>query len=172
MPKKIIFLYLLISLNVFGQKKHTQEDITYDAIDYFVANPSLEGINNLNTIEANFWKNQDKKSKEGLLSIVILNCNKAYFENEFGKTNQAITSYEKAWKTYQTYQLTDYDIIDYCLKPLGNLYTIMGDYDNAENTIKHYYFIANEEKNESAKIAAIINLSNVYQSSGKKQHGY
>ncbi|WP_371811635.1 CHAT domain-containing protein [Flavobacterium sp. M31R6] len=167
MPKKIIFLYLLISLNVFGQKKHTQEDITYDAIDYFVANPSLEGINNLNTIEANFWKNQDKKSKEGLLSIVILNCNKAYFENEFGKTNQAITSYEKAWKTYQTYQLTDYDIIDYCLKPLGNLYTIMGDYDNAENTIKHYYFIANEEKNESAKIAAIINLSNVYQSSGK-----
>lgn len=167
MPKKIIFLCLLVSLNVFGQKKHTQEEITYDAIDYFVANPSLEGINNLNTIETNFWKNQDKKSKEGLLSIVILNCNKAYFENEFGKTNQAIISYEKAWKTYQTYQLADYDIIEYCLKPLGNLYTIMGDYDNAENTIKHYYFIANIEKNESKKIAALLNLSNVYQSSGR-----
>ncbi|PZX93872.1 hypothetical protein DOS84_07935 [Flavobacterium aquariorum] len=167
MPKKIIFLCLLVSLNVFGQKKHTQEEITYDAIDYFVANPSLEGINNLNTIETNFWKNQDKKSKEGLLSIVILNCNKAYFENEFGKTNQAIISYEKAWKTYQTYQLADYDIIEYCLKPLGNLYTIMGDYDNAENTIKHYYFIANIEKNESKKTAALLNLSNVYQSSGR-----
>jgi CHAT domain-containing protein len=152
-----------------GQKKHTQEDVTYDAIDYFVANPSLEGIQNLNTIEATFWQNQNKKSKEGLLSIVVLNCNKAYFENKFGKTNHAISSYEKAWKIYQTYQLTDYDIIEYCLKPLGNLYTVIGDYDNAENTIKHYYFIANVAKNESIKIAAILNLSNVYQSSGKSE---
>jgi CHAT domain-containing protein len=167
MLKNIVLLYLFISLTVFGQKKHTKEEITYEAIDFFVANPTLEGIQNLNTIEANFWKNQNQKSKTALLSIVVLNCNKAYFENKFGKTNQAITSYEKAWKIYQTYQLTNYDIIEYCLKPLGNLYTIIGDYDNAENTIKHYYFIANVEKNESNKIAAILNLSNVYQSSGK-----
>ena len=167
MLKNILLLYLFTSLTVFGQKRPTQEDITYDAIDFFVANPTLDGIQNLNTIETNFWKNQDKKSKEALLSIVVLNCNKAYFENKFGKTNQAIRSYEKAWKIYQTCQLTDYDIIEYCLKPLGNLYTIIGDYDNAENTIKHYYFIANIEKNESNKIAAILNLSNVYQSSGK-----
>ncbi|MBW4359311.1 CHAT domain-containing protein [Flavobacterium taihuense] len=167
MLKNIIFFYLFASLTVFGQKKNLSEDITYNAIDYFVANPSQEGIKKLNTIEARFWKNQDKKSKEELMSIVVLDCNKAYFENEFGKTNQAITSYEKAWKIYQTYQLTNYDIVEYCLKPLGNLYTIIGDYDNAENTIKHYYFIANIEKNESNKIAAILNLSNVYQSSGK-----
>jgi len=169
MLKNIVFFYLFVSLTVFGQKKHTQEDSTYDAIDYFVANPSLEGVQNLNTIEAAFWKNQNKKSKEGLLSIVVLNCNKAYFENKLGKTNQAISSYEKAWKIYQTYLLTDYDIIEYCLKPLGNLYTVIGDYDNAENIIKHYYFIANAVKNESIKIAAILNLSNVYQSSGKSE---
>ena len=169
MLKNIVFFYLFASLAVFGQKKHTQEDLTYDAIDYFVANPSVEGLQNLNTIEATFWKNQNKKSKEELLSIVVLNCNKAYYENKFGKTNQAISSYEKAWKTYQTYQLSDYDIIEYCLKPLGNLYTIVGDYDNAENAIKHYYFIANQEKNESQKVAAILNLSNVYQSSGKSE---
>jgi CHAT domain-containing protein len=167
MLKKIILFYLLTSLTVFGQKTHTQEDITYEAIDYFVANPTLEGIQNLNTIEADFWKNQNQKSKTALLSIVVLNCNKAYFENKFGKTNQAIASYEKAWKLYQTYQLTNYDIVEFCLKPLGNLYTIIGDYDNAENTIKHYYFIANQEKHEVNTIAAILNLSNVYQSSGK-----
>lgn len=167
MLKNIIFFYLFTSLTVFGQKRQTQEDITYEAIDYFVANPTIEGIQNLSTIETNFWKNQNKKSKDGLLSIVVLNCNKAYFENKFGKTSQAISSYEKAWKIHQTYQLTDYDIVEYCLKPLGNLYTIIGDYDNAENTIKQYYFIANQEKNESNKIAAILNLSNVYQSSGK-----
>jgi CHAT domain-containing protein len=167
MLKNIVLLYLFTSLTLFGQKRHTQEDITYEAIDFFVANPTLEGIQHLNTIEANFWKNQNQKSKNALLSIVILNCNKAYFENKFGKTNQAIASYEKAWKTYQTYQLTDYDIVEFCLKPLGNLYTILGDYDNAENIIKHYYFISNSEKNENNTIAAILNLSNVYQSSGK-----
>jgi CHAT domain-containing protein len=167
MLKKIVFLSLFISLTLFGQKKRAQEDITYEAIDFFVSNPTLDGIQNLNTIETHFWKNQDKKSKEGLLSIVVLNCNKAYFENIFGKTNQAIKSYEKAWKIYQTYQLSEYDIVEYCLKPLGNLYTIIGDYDNAENTIKHYYFIANQEKNENNTIAAVLNLSIVYQNSGK-----
>ena len=140
MMKNYIFFYLFVTLSLFGQKQKHQEDITYDAIDYFVANPTLEGIKNLNTIETLFWKSQDKKSKQELLSIVVLNCNKGYFENKFGKTNQAITSYEKAWKTYQNYQLTDYDIVEYCLKPLGNLYTIIGDYDNAENTIKQYFY--------------------------------
>lgn len=167
MMKNIVFFYLFTSLTLFGQKKHTQEDIVYEAIDFFVANPTLKGIQNLHTIEADFWKNQNQKSKNELLSMVVLNCNKAYFENKFGKTNQAIGSYEKAWKIYQTYQLTNYDIVEFCLKPLGNLYTIIGDYDNAENTIKHYYFIANQEKNEVNTIAAILNLSNVYQSSGK-----
>lgn len=166
MIKKSILLYLFTIGSLYGQKQ-PQEGITYDAIDYFTANPSLEGIKDLNTIESLFWKSQDKKTKEGLLSIVVLNCNKGYFENKFGKTNQAITSYEKAWKTYQTYQLTDYDIIEFCLKPLGNLYTIIGDYNNAENTIKQYYFIANKQKNEPQKIAAILNLSNVYQNSGR-----
>lgn len=166
MIKNSILFYLFTIVSLYGQKQQ-QEEITYNAIDYFVANPSLEGIKTLNTVETLFWKNQDKKTKEGLLSIVVLNCNKGYFENKFGKTNQAIASYEKAWKTYQDYLLTDYDIVEYCLKPLGNLYTIIGDYNNAENTIKHYYFIANTQKNESQKISAILNLSNVYQNSGR-----
>ncbi|PWB22709.1 CHAT domain-containing protein, partial [Flavobacterium sp. HTF] len=66
----------------------------------------------------------------------------------------------------QKNRFKNYDIIEYCLKPLGNLYTILGDYVNAENTIKQYYFIANQQKNEPQKIAAILNLSNVYQNTG------
>ncbi|PTT04412.1 hypothetical protein DBR27_09490, partial [Flavobacterium sp. HMWF030] len=49
--------------------------------------------------------------------------------------------------------------------------TVLGDYDNAENTIKQYFFIVNTSKNypdtAKQKFAAILNLSNVYQSSGK-----
>lgn len=158
-----VFLFLFLSLNVLGQ---TQEDQIYNAIDVFTAKPSAEALSNLTKAESDFWKNSKPKTKDELLAIVILNCNKAYFENQFGQTLNAVKSYEKAWLIYQKNKFKNYDIIEYCLKPLGNLYTILGDYENAENIIKQYYFIASDEKNETQKVAAILNLSNVYQNTG------
>jgi len=162
---------LLITLNVLGQNLLTPEDKIYNAVDAYSANPTVDELQNLTNADKDFWKNSMPKRKNELLAIVVLNCNKAYYENSFGKTNQAISSYEKAWQVYQKNKLSGYDITEYCLKPLGNLYTIVGDYDNAENTIKQYYFIANVEKNSPGasgqKIAAILNLSNVYQNTGR-----
>ena len=164
----ICFIFFFINLNVFGQH---QEDKIYSAIDVFVANPSAKALPNLTKTEFDFWKNTAPKTKDDLLAIVVLNCNKAYYENQFGQTKKAIYSYEKAWQIYQKQHLSNYDIIEYCLKPLGNLYTVLGDYDSAENTIKQYFFIINTTKNypdaAKQKFAAILNLSNVYQSSGK-----
>ncbi|WP_417942894.1 CHAT domain-containing protein [Flavobacterium sp. RS13.1] len=157
-------IFLFVNVNVFGQNP---EDKIYNVIDIFVANPSVKALQNLTNTEAAFWRNPKPKTKDELLAIVILNCNKAYYQNQFGQTHNAVSGYEKAWQIYLKYKLKDYDIIEYCLKPLGNLYTVLGDYDSAENTIKQYYFIANLEKNEPQKIAAILNLSNVYQNSGK-----
>ena len=167
MVKNIFYLLLFTTLTVFGQNWLTPEVKIYNAVDAYSSNPTVEGLQNLYKADKDFWKNQKPKSKKELLAITVLNCNKAYYENQFGKTNQAISSYEKAWQVYQKYKLSDYDISEYCLKPLGNLYTIIGDYDNAENTIKQYYFIAGAEKNQSQKIAAILNLSNVYQNTGR-----
>ncbi|MBF4464595.1 CHAT domain-containing protein [Flavobacterium sp. LC2016-12] len=161
-------IFFFINLNVFGQH---QEDKIYNTIDVFVAHPSAKALQNLTKTEADFWRNSKPKTTDELLAIVVLNCNKAYYENQFGQTEKAISSYEKAWQIYQKQQLSNYDIIEFCLKPLGNLYTVLGDYDNAENTIKQYFFIVNTTKNYSdaqkQKFAAILNLSNVYQSSGK-----
>jgi len=167
MVKNIFYLLIFTTLNVFGQNALSTEDKIYDAVDVFSGNPTSEGLQNLTQVATDFWKNPKPKSKAELLAIVILNCNKAYYENQFGQTNLAISSYEKAWQIYQKNKLSNYDIIEFCLKPLGNLYTIIGDYDNAENTIKQYYFIANTEKNQTQKIAAILNLSNVYQNTGR-----
>jgi len=162
------FIFLFLSLNVFGQN---QEDKIYNAVDVFVTQPSAKALQNLRNIENDFWKSARPKTKDEFLAIVILNCNKAYYENQFGQTQNAISSYEKAWQIYQKQKLSNYDIIEFCLKPLGNLYTILGDYDSAENTIKQYFFIVNTFKNypetQKQKFAAILNLSNVYQSSGK-----
>ncbi|WP_264531938.1 CHAT domain-containing protein [Flavobacterium sp. N502540] len=168
MIKRHCYIFFFSTLFLFGQN---QEDQIYTAIDSFIAHPSAKTLQDLTNTESVFWKNPKSKTKDELLAIVVLNCNKAYYENQFGKTEKAIASYEKAWRIYQKNKLVDYDIIEYCLKPLGNLYTVLGDYDSAENTIKQYFFIVNTTPNypdaQKQKFAAILNLSNVYQSSGK-----
>jgi len=162
----LIFCFLTLTVSA-----QNQEDKIYNAIDVFVAHPSAKALQNLTNAEADFWRNPKPKTKDELLAIVVLNCNKAYYENQFGQTQNAISSYEKAWQIYQKNKLSNYDIVEFCLKPLGNLYTVLGDYDSAENIIKQYFFIVNTFKNypdaEKQKFAAILNLSNVYQSSGK-----
>ena len=163
---KKCLLFLFLTQISFSQSL-SLEDKIYNAIDTFIAKPTAENINNLNITEKEFWKNQKPKTKDDLLAIVILNSNKAYYEKQFNQVQKAVSSYEKAWKTYKKYNLSNYDIIEYCLKPLGNLYTLLGDYDNAENTIKQYYYIATKEKNKQQQFAAVVNLSNVYQNSGK-----
>ncbi|CAI2766247.1 CHAT domain-containing protein [Flavobacterium collinsii] len=168
MKKLYCSILFLTTMILLGQN---QEDQIYTAIDSFIAHPSSQALQNLKNTEATFWKNPKSKTKDELLAIVVLNCNKAYYENQFGKTENAITSYEKAWQIYQKNKLDSYDIIEYCLKPLGNLYTVLGDYDSAENTIKQYFFIVNTTPgypdSQKQKFAAILNLSNVYQSLGK-----
>ncbi|WP_310557395.1 CHAT domain-containing tetratricopeptide repeat protein [Flavobacterium sp.] len=163
--KNIFNILFFICLNCFGQNSNVLENKIYESIDQLVTNPSKENLQISTNSEKIFSKSAI--SKPELLALTILECNKAFYENQFGKTNYAISSYEKAWQIFQKNKLKNYDIIEYCLKPLGNLYTIIGDYDNAENTIKQYYFIANNSNNQEHKIASILNLSNVYQSSGR-----
>ncbi|WPR71889.1 CHAT domain-containing protein [Flavobacterium sp. NG2] len=166
MIKKTLF-FLLLTITVLGQNTQSLEDSIYQVIDGFVKHPSVEALIKLNQMDRRFWNDKQPKTKEELLAIVILNCNKGYYESQFGKNREATESYEKAWQLFQKNKLSHYDIVEFCLKPLGNLYTVQGDYDNAENIIKQYYYSAIKEKNQSQKIAAILNLSNVYQSAGK-----
>jgi CHAT domain-containing protein len=168
LEKTLLTVLFLSCLSSFGQKKATLEDSIYKTIDLIVANPSAENIEKLKNVEHFFWTQEATKTSNELLSIVILNCNKGYYENQLGRTNEAIKSYEKAWLLFQKNKLNHYDIVEYCLKPLGNLYNITADYDGAENTIKQYYFMANHQKEyDKHKTAAILNLCNVYESSGK-----
>jgi hypothetical protein len=160
--RKIILLILFSQLT-FSQSSTTLVDKINNTIDVFVANPTPENLQKTESSEKLF----SPKTKPDLLAIVILNCNIAYYENQFGQTNKAILSYEKAWGIFQKNKLTNFDITENCLKPLGNLYTIIGDYDNAENIIKQYYFLADANKDLNQKIAAVINLSNVIQNSGR-----
>lgn len=160
---RFLLLLLVVQFTFAQSGSHSLEDKIYQSVDEFIAHPNIESLKKLETNEKAFHP----KTKPEFLALVILECNKAYYENQFGFTTKAISTYEKAWQLFQNHQLKNYDITESCLKPLGNLYTIVGDYDNAENTIKQYFFIANIDNNQLQKTAAVLNLSNVYQSSGK-----
>ncbi len=166
---KLFFLLWITQLAFAQVKTNTLEEKIYIATENFSGNPSLESLKILENQEKLF----NPKSKAEFLAMVYLYCNKAFGLNNFNQTEKAIVTYEKAWKAYQKHAknepLETYDIVEYCLKPLGNLYTKIGDYDNAENSIKQYFYIANLENNQAHKYAAILNLTNVFYYSGKNQ---
>ena len=161
---KLFFLLFFITSIVSSQ---TLEDQIYDAIDAFVANPSKSALTLLNSKENELSK--QVKSLDEKLALVILNCNKGSFEMQNNFQKNAISSYEKAWKSYDSNKLSNYDIIEYCLKPLGTLYTKTGNYTLAENIIKKYIFIAEKQQKQATIISGYINLSIVYKSIGNHQ---
>lgn len=161
---KLFFLLFFITSIVSSQ---TLEDQIYDAIDAFVANPSKSALTLLNSKENELAK--QVKSSDEKLALVILNCNKGSFEMQNNLQKNAISSYEKSWKLYDSNKLSNYDIIEYCLKPLGTLYTKTGNYTLAENIIKKYIFIAEKQQKQATIISGYINLSIVYKSIGNHQ---
>ena len=160
-------LFLLLFFITSIVSSQTLEDKIYDAVDAFVANPSKSALTLLNSKENELSK--QVKSLDEKLALVILNCNKGSFEMQNNFQKNAISSYEKAWKLYDSNKLSNYDIIEYCLKPLGTLYTKTGNYTLAENIIKKYIFIAEKQQKKATIISGYINLSIVYKSIGNHQ---
>jgi CHAT domain-containing protein len=143
------------------------EEQIYVAAETFIQDQNTESYRQLNN-QADAFRNR-LKTKDEQLAFVFLLCNKAYY-SRFKAPDKAIKDYEEAWSRYTQNQLTtlsDYDIIENCLKPLGNLYIKGGDYTNAENIIKHYISLAEAQKNPEHRIAGAINLAVLYQTLGK-----
>ena len=107
---KLYFILLLVFTTIgFSQNL---EDKIYNAIDYFVANPTKNTLSDLNQKEVEFSNlvtTQDEK-----LALVILYCNKGSFEMKNNFQKEAITSYEKAWLLFSNNNLTNYGSIEYC----------------------------------------------------------
>jgi hypothetical protein len=162
---KILFvLFFFSSLSGFCQ---SLEDQIYNAVDLFVANPNKNSLEVLNSKEKVF--SSKIKTFDEQLALVILYCNKGSFERQNNLQKSAVLSYEKAWTLFDKKKLSNYDIIEYCLKPLGTLYTKSENFTLAENTIKKYLFLAEKTQNNAIIISGYINLSIVYKSIGKYQ---
>ncbi|MDN6279787.1 MAG: CHAT domain-containing protein [Psychroflexus sp.] len=157
----IFCFFILCALQVHSQNL---EDSIYNSLDAFVATPDEENLDKLK-LEIKAISQQNLKSKEKL-AVIIAQCNMGYYSNKYNQTQQAISLYETAWSSYQKHNFKNYDMIEFCLKPLGNLYTKTGNFSQAENTIKIYINAAQKNNNQQQEIAGIINLSVVYHNTG------
>lgn len=162
LKKSLIYIWLFLSFSVFSQQ--LEEEI-YSATESFIEDQNQASFQILNEKAENFQT--QILSKDEQLAFVFLQCNKAYYLKSRHNFNEAINTYEDAWKRYSDSDLAGYDIIEFCLKPLGELYTVSKDYTNAENTIRQYLFLAEKEDNKTQINAAIINLSILYQGLSK-----
>jgi len=164
MKKIVVLLFLLQSNFMFSQNL---EEAIYTATETFNSNPNTTAYILLEK-QKNLFKNQ-LKTKDDQLAFVFLLCNKGYYLRH-SAANKAIITYEEAWSRFSKHKLSalsNYDIIENCLKPLGNLYIKTSDYTNAESTIKQYIYLAKQSKNATQEIAGIINLSILYQNLSK-----
>ncbi|WP_438426528.1 CHAT domain-containing protein [Aquimarina macrocephali] len=147
-----------------AQQKTKTSAFLYDQLDHFIQKPSNSEALRLSKIIAS--KKNQLHTKADQLAWVIVNCNLGYYHNQFNHKPTAILHYETAWKTYYEKGLIDYDIIENCLQPLGNIYTEVGDLPKAETTIKNYLYLAEQSENTSKIISGITNLSIVYHNQG------
>ncbi len=142
------------------------EEAIYSATENFNIAPNITSLFELEKQEARF-KTQ-LTTNEQQLAFVFLLCNKAYYLKGQSPP-KAITTYQAAWDRYTKQQLSNlsnYDMIEFCLKPLGNLYTKTRDYSNAESIIKQYIYLAEKSNSIGHKIAGSINLAILYHTIG------
>ena len=143
--------------------QHQSVDIIYSNLDAFLERPSPENLAKLQ----NLIDTISTADKEVQLAKTIAYCNIGYVETQNGALQKAIDVYEKAKQLYFSENLSDYDIIEYCLKPLGNLYIKSQALSEAENTIKHYILYAKESGQTNQEISGILNLSVLYHNRGE-----
>lgn len=167
MIKKLVVFFFFIQGFVFSQNL---EEAIYVATETFISNQNETTFKILTKKETNFKTQVTTQDEQ--LALVFLQSHKGYYLHQQSRLEEAITTYEDIVKRYNKNKLStlsNFDIIENCLKPLGNLYTKTGDFTNALNTINQYVFLAEKNKNESHQISGFINLSNLFYTTGEHQ---
>jgi len=165
-------LFLLFSEVLFSQTSYQKlksednlSEFIYVQLDEFAKNPQALKLDMFSETEELIWRLPN--SPEEQLALLYLRINKAFYFKEYGYLNQAASFYEEAYQHYIKQNFNNYDIIEYCLKPLLNTYTRIGAYERAETIGIQIIEIANTQKNYSKHIASgYLNLAAIKRANG------
>lgn len=109
-----------------------KDDLTawlYARIDYAEAAPAARIRFLMNTQQEAWRSYRNLPEREAWFNLLIL---QGYNQLQTGNMLASIQAYEKAMQFYDAYPIADTDeYVEYVLKPLGNNYTRLADYDAA-----------------------------------------
>jgi CHAT domain-containing protein len=148
-PLPVSFSQRLDSLN----RADNLEDWLYEWMDYVKEAPS-ERVHFLSVAESSVWR-PCKNDNERLAWFYLL-ANLGYYQLYFGNILGSIDGYERAYRFYFEKPLVQTDVIEYVLKPLGNNYTRLGDYDRAFFIQEKSLALALSKK-DSVQVSGIYN---------------
>ena len=146
----------------FLKQQDNLEEFYYAYLDYFWLDKNTQRFYLFKDAEKQQWRLPITDAEK--IAKLHLTINKAYQLKQFGNISKSVLTYEKALAYYQKNYLKTYDIVEYCLKPLANNYTRLGDYKRADALLKYTIEIVKAKKNIPQLIATYLNLSITYQS--------
>ncbi len=122
-------------------------------LEYLEDEPAAR-VSLLYTAESIAWR-QPENTDERLAWFDLL-ANQGYYEMYRGNIDRSIDAYEKAYRFYFEKPIpgAEADVLEYLLKPLGNNYTRLGDYDRAFFIQEKSLSLALQQK-DSNQVASI-----------------
>lgn len=139
-------------------------EFIYVHLDEFAKNPTSNYLSIFEQLSTKLWRTPNNEKE--VTSQLYFYINYAYYLKEFGFISQSIIYYEKAYDFYKKQHIKNYDIIEFCLKPLANNYTRIGDVDSAEDVIKVTIEKAISENKTSQISATYLNLAALLKTKG------
>ena len=126
------------------------EDWLY-AFRSFVHEDPAARIQLLSFAQKNAWRKPDSDGEREQWFNCI--ATQGYYQLYNGNILKSIDAYEQAYQFYLEKPLAQFNVLEYILKPLGNNYTRLGDYDRALLIQEKSLAIAVEQ--DSTQIASI-----------------
>lgn len=136
----------------------------YERMDYVARDPATR-IAILMDCKKDAWRTI--RTDEDYLAWLDLLVNQGYYQLYLGNILQSIQCYEQAYAFYKKVLPDPYDVEDHILKPLGNNYTRLGDYESALYIQEQMLSLALKKKDPSLISAAYANMAVLRRSQGE-----
>jgi CHAT domain-containing protein len=136
----------------------------YERMDYVAKDPATR-ISILMDCKKDAWR--AIRTDEDYLAWLDLLVNQGYYQLYLGNILTSIQCYEQAYAFYKKVLPDPYDAEDHILKPLGNNYTRLGDYESALYIQEQMLSLALHKKDPSLISAAYANMAVLRRSQGE-----
>ncbi len=146
------------------QKTDNLEEWLY-TIGGYVEGDAVSRVPLLQHIMDKVWRSSktDPERLAWFTQLTVL----GYYQLFRGDILSSINAYEKAYQFYFEKPIPHADVLEYVLKPLGNNYTRLGDYDQAFFIQEKSLLLATEQKNAMQIASIYCNLATSARWKGK-----